>query len=157
MAALCLIFVLRPSKHPHPPATIWEQIRRLDPLGTFFFVPSIVTLLIALQWGGSTYAWNDWRIILLFVLFGILFIAFAAVQVYMPNTATVPVRIIRRRSILAATIFMFALAGSFLMAIYYLPLWCKYLCHAIEAILPLPSLAPTVILSTFKLRNRLTF
>ncbi|KAI0974607.1 MFS general substrate transporter [Xylaria arbuscula] len=123
VAALCLIFILRPSKPQHPPATIWEQIRRLDPLGTFFFVPSIVTLLIALQWGGSTYAWSNWRIILLFILFGLLLFAFGAVQVYMPKTATVPVRIIRRRSILAATIFMFALAGSFLMAIYYLPLW----------------------------------
>ncbi|KAI0425181.1 MFS general substrate transporter [Xylaria sp. FL1042] len=123
VAAVCLIFILRPSKPQHPPATIWEQIVRLDPLGTFLFIPSIVTLLIALQWGGSTYAWSDWRIIVLFVFFGVLLVAFCAVQVYMPNTATVPVRIIRRRSILAATIFMFALAGSFLMAIYYLPLW----------------------------------
>ncbi|RYP27927.1 hypothetical protein DL767_007454 [Monosporascus sp. MG133] len=31
------------------PATIWQQITRLDPLGTFFFVPSIVCLLLALQ------------------------------------------------------------------------------------------------------------
>ncbi|KAJ3563338.1 hypothetical protein NPX13_g8236 [Xylaria arbuscula] len=123
VAALCLIFILKPSKHPHPPATIWQQIIRLDPLGTFFFIPSIVTLLIALQWGGSTYAWSNWRIILLFVLFGVLLFAFGAVQVYTPNTATVPVRIIRRRSIAAATVFMFALAGSFLMAIYYLPIW----------------------------------
>ncbi|KAI1420699.1 MFS general substrate transporter [Xylaria sp. FL1777] len=123
VAALCLIFILRPSKYPIPPATVWEHIRRLDPLGTFFFIPSIVTLLIALQWGGSTYAWSNWRIIVLFVLFGVLLIAFAAVQVYMPKTATVPIRIIGRRSIFAATLFMFALAGSFLMAIYYLPLW----------------------------------
>ncbi|KAI0193806.1 major facilitator superfamily domain-containing protein [Astrocystis sublimbata] len=123
VAAASIIFVLKPSRHPHPPASAWEQIRRLDPLGTFFFVPSIVSLLIALQWGGSTYAWGNWRIIVLFVLFGVLLFAFIAVQVFMPKTATVPVRIIRKRSILAATIFMFALAGSFLMAIYYLPLW----------------------------------
>ncbi|GAP87395.1 putative major facilitator superfamily transporter [Rosellinia necatrix] len=123
VAVIFIIFILRPSKYPHPPATLWQQVKRLDPLGTFFFIPSIVTLLIALQWGGSTYAWSNWRIIVLFGLFGILFIAFAAVQVFLPNTATVPVRVIRRRSILAATIFMFALAGSFLMAIYYLPLW----------------------------------
>ncbi|KAI0460276.1 MFS general substrate transporter [Xylaria acuta] len=123
VAIVCIVFILKPSRYPHPPATIWQQIRRLDPLGTFFFVPSIVSLLIALQWGGSTYPWSNWRIIVLFGLFGILLIAFAAVQVFMPKTATVPVRIIRRRSILAATIFMFALAGSFLMVIYYLPLW----------------------------------
>ncbi|KAI1169573.1 MFS general substrate transporter [Nemania sp. FL0916] len=123
VAGLCLIFILHTSEFPHPPATIWEQIQRLDPLGTFLFVPSIVSLLLALQWGGSTYAWSDWRIIVLLILFGILFIAFGAVQVTMPKTATVPVRIIRKRSILAAAIFMFALAGSFLMVIFYLPVW----------------------------------
>ncbi|KAJ2972132.1 hypothetical protein NUW58_g9247 [Xylaria curta] len=123
VAILCLIFILKPSKYPSPPATIWEQIRRLDPLGTFLFIPSIVSLLIALQWGGSTYAWSNWRIIVLFGFFGILLIGFVAVQIFLPNTATVPVRIIRRRSIWAATVFMFALAGSFLMAIYYLPIW----------------------------------
>jgi hypothetical protein len=134
--AVCLVFILDPSKFPHPPATIWEQIQRLDPLGTFFFVPSVVCLLIALQWGGSTYPWSNWRIIVLLGLFGVLFIAFGAVQVFMPKTATVPVRVIKRRSILAATVFMFAIAGSFLMVIYYLPVWCRcYRSHKIYALL----------------------
>ncbi|KAI0600000.1 major facilitator superfamily domain-containing protein [Biscogniauxia sp. FL1348] len=123
VAAACLIIILRTPEWEKPPATIWQQIMRLDPLGTFFFVPSIVCLLIALQWGGSTYSWDSWRILLLLVLFGVLFLAFAAVQVFLPTNATVPVRVIGHRSILAGAIFMFALSGSFLMAIYFLPLW----------------------------------
>ncbi|KAI1634975.1 major facilitator superfamily domain-containing protein [Biscogniauxia mediterranea] len=123
VAAACLILILRTPKREKVPATIWQQIIRLDPLGTLFFVPSIVCLLIALQWGGSTYSWDSWRILLLLVLFGVLFLAFAAVQVFLPTNATVPVRVIGHRSILAGAIFMFALAGSFLMAIYFLPLW----------------------------------
>lgn len=90
-------------------------------------MPSIVCLLLALQWGGSTYAWGNWRIILLFVLFAVLFIVFACIQVFMPNTATVPVRIISQRSIAAATVFMLAVTGAMLMTVYYLPLWCKYI------------------------------
>ncbi|KAI0144319.1 MFS general substrate transporter [Xylariaceae sp. FL1272] len=123
VAAVCLILILKPSRAPSEPATIWQQCLRLDPLGTFFLVPSVVSLLLALQWGGSTYTWDSWRIILLLVLFGVLFIAFGIVQVKTPNRATVPVRVITRRSIFAAAIFMFALAGSFLMGLYYLPLW----------------------------------
>ncbi|KAI3328968.1 MFS general substrate transporter [Xylariaceae sp. AK1471] len=151
VAVVCLIFFLDPSKYPHPPATIWQQIRRLDPLGTFFFVPSIVSLLLALQWGGSTYTWSNWRIIVLFGLSGILLIAFAAVQVLMPKTATVPVRVIRKRNILAATIFMFALAGSFLMAIYYLPLWFQVVKGATatqSGIYTLPFVLSLVVAST---------
>ncbi|KAI0019540.1 major facilitator superfamily domain-containing protein [Xylariomycetidae sp. FL0641] len=123
VAAVCLIFMLHPPKRPTVKATIWEQVVRLDPLGTLCFVPSVVSLLIALQWGGSTYSWGSWRIILLLTVFAVLFVAFGAVQYFLPNSATVPLRVIRRRSILAGAIFMFALAGSMLMCIYYLPIW----------------------------------
>ncbi|KAI1090649.1 MFS general substrate transporter [Rostrohypoxylon terebratum] len=122
VAFLCLSIVNLPNKPPVP-APFWEHFTRLDPLGTFFFVPSIVCLLLALQWGGSTYAWGSWRIILLLVLFAVLFIVFACVQVFMPDTATVPVRIISQRSIAAATVFMLAVAGAMLMTVYYIPLW----------------------------------
>ncbi|OTA93900.1 hypothetical protein M434DRAFT_21233 [Hypoxylon sp. CO27-5] len=121
-AVLCLLIVKLPSRPPQP-AKFWEHFTRLDPLGTFFFMPSIICLLLALQWGGSTYSWGSWRIILLLVLFAVLFLAFAAVQVLMPNTATVPVRVITQRSIAAAALFMLAVAGAMLMTIYYLPLW----------------------------------
>jgi hypothetical protein len=119
------MFVLKLPPTKKQPATIWQQFVRLDPLGTLFFVPSIVSLLLALQWGGSTYEWGNPRIIALLVVFGVLWFAFAAVQILSPNTATVPPRVITQRSILAGTFFMFAIAGSMLMTIYYLPLWCK--------------------------------
>ncbi|KAI1415808.1 MFS general substrate transporter [Hypoxylon sp. FL1857] len=122
VAVLCLLIVKLPSRPPEP-AKFWQHFIRLDPLGTFFFMPSIICLLLALQWGGSTYSWGSWRIILLLVLFAVLFLAFAAVQVLMPNTATVPVRVITQRSIAAAALFMLAVAGAMLMTIYYLPLW----------------------------------
>lgn len=114
-----------PKRQPQEPVTFFQHIKRLDPLGTLFFLPSVVSLLLALEWGGSEYAWSDGRIIALFVIFGFAFIAFAAVQVLMPKTATVPVRIITQRTMLAGAFFMLFLAGSMMLAIYYLPLWCK--------------------------------
>ncbi|OLN97295.1 putative HC-toxin efflux carrier TOXA 6 [Colletotrichum chlorophyti] len=124
VAFIFLFFMLKaPKRQPQEPATFFQHVKRLDPLGTFFFLPSIVSLLLALEWGGSEYAWNDGRIIALFVVFGVAFIAFAVVQVFMPKTATVPVRIITQRTMLAGAFFMLFLAGSMMMAVYYLPLW----------------------------------
>lgn len=40
----------------------------LDPIGTVIFVPVIVCLLLALQWGGVTYDWSNGCIIALFVI-----------------------------------------------------------------------------------------
>lgn len=105
---------------------ITTHIKRLDPLGTFFLVPGLASLLLAFQWGGSAYAWNNGRIIALFILFGVLMMAFVAVQILMPETATIPVRIITQRSILAASIFTFCGSGAMMMLIYYMPIWCKY-------------------------------
>lgn len=122
-----MALVWHPEKVHREPAPITTHIKRLDPLGTFFLVPAIVCLLLAFQWGGSTYAWSSGRIIALFVLFGALIMAFAAVQILMPETATIPARIITRRSILAAALFTFCAAGSMMMMIYYIPIWCKCL------------------------------
>ena len=127
-AVFCLAFFLHlPKRQYESSPTIWHHLIRLDPLGTLFFLPGIVCLILALEWGGSTYPWNSWRMILLLVLFGVLFLAFAAVQVLMPNTATVPVRIITQRSILASAIFMFCVAGAMMMVVFFTPLWCKCL------------------------------
>lgn len=126
VALVLLFFLLKLPEKPSPPAPWAEHITRLDPLGTFFFVPSVVSLLLALQWGGAKFSWSDGRIIALFVVSGVTFAAFAAVQVLMPRTAQVPVRIISQRSMLAGFFFMFFLAASMMLALFWVPLWCKF-------------------------------
>jgi hypothetical protein len=90
-----------------------------------FFIPSMVCLLLAFQWGGSTYAWNSGRIIALFVVFGVLILIYAAIQIWMPETATIPARVITRRSILSAAVFIFFTSSAMMMMIYYVPIWCE--------------------------------
>lgn len=106
-------------------AHVGVHIKHLDPLGMFFFASSIVCLLLAFRWGGSTYAWDSNRIIALFVLFGVLMLAFAAVQILMPDTAKIPARVVSRRSILCTALFTFFAASAMTMIIYYVPIWCK--------------------------------
>nr|GAT55039.1 major facilitator superfamily transporter [Mycena chlorophos] len=102
---------------------LWSRISRFDPIGTLVFVPSIVTLLLALQWGGSKYAWNDGRVIALFVVFGLLILCFIAVQFWRQEDATVPPRILMQRSILCGCFSSMCLGASFFSMIYYIPLW----------------------------------
>jgi hypothetical protein len=122
-----MALVWHPVKVHRESAPITTHIKRLDPLGAFFLVPGIVCLLLAFQWGGSTYSWNNGRIIALFILFGVLILAFATIQTIMPETATIPARIVTQRSILATAIYTFCCAGSMMTMIYYLPIWCKCL------------------------------
>lgn len=123
--SIFMLLFWNPPARKSVPAPLLTHIKRLDPLGTFFFIPCVVCLLLALQWGGTTYAWNSWRIIVLFSTSGALLIAFAIVQIMTPEFAAVPVRLITQRTVFFATCFTFFIAGSMLMLVYYLPIWCK--------------------------------
>ncbi|KAM3080707.1 hypothetical protein ACMFMG_005641 [Clarireedia jacksonii] len=100
-----------------------QQLKKFDRLGTIVFIPGIVCLLLALQWGGSTYSWASARIITLFTLGGLLLILFIIIQFQSGENATVPIRIIKQRSIAAGVWFSFFNPGAMFILIYYLPIW----------------------------------
>lgn len=102
----------------------WKaRIKEFDLYGTAFFIPAIISLLLALQWGGTKYAWNSWRIILLFVFFGVLVSCFAVIQFLRQETATIPPKVMKMRSMWSAAYFSFALGSFFLLLVYFLPIW----------------------------------
>lgn len=83
----------------------------------------MICLLLALQWGGSQYPWNSWRIILLLVLFATLFLIWLFVQYKEDKKATLPPYILKQRSMMAGMIFMFCLFTAFFVINYYVPIW----------------------------------
>ena len=103
--------------------TIVAQLGRIDPLGILFFIPSMVCLILALQWGGSTYSWSAPKIIGLLVTFSVLFIAFVIVEIMTPETAMAPTRVVLNRSIAGSMMFVFLLSGGLMSVIYYLTVW----------------------------------
>lgn len=96
-----------------------EQLQSFDLLGTFLFIPGVVCLLLALQWGGTKYAWNDGRIIALFVLFAMLIAGFVAVQVWLQEKATVPPRVFLNRTVWTCAAFAACLGAAFFVMVYY--------------------------------------
>lgn len=122
---LMLIFFLNlPSPTTSDgPMTIKQQLLKLDPLGFITFVPSITSLLLALEWGGTEYAWSDPIMIALLTIFAFLFVCFLAAQLWLQENGTVPPRIARQRSIACALWFSFATGGAVTTVAYYLPLW----------------------------------
>lgn len=100
-----------------------DKLIQLDLLSLIILIPTVVCLVLGLQWGGITYSWNDWRIILLFVLFGCLAITFGIVQWWQGDRATVPPRILLTRHILFGAWYSFNTSGALYVAAYYLPIW----------------------------------
>lgn len=127
LTVLILIFILR-----FPPVAavpFKKQIEQLDPLGTLCFLPSIICLLLALQWGGSTYAWSNARIIVLFVLSAVLIASFIGIQFWKKENATVRLDIAKNRTVSLGTLYSFCVGGSMFIVVYFLPLWFQAVQH----------------------------
>lgn len=121
VAAVCFLLHLPPKENR---MTWKETIRNLDPLGFLLFMPSIVCLLLALEWGSTRQRWNDPDIIALLVIFGVLFLGFVGWQYATRHTtATVPTRIATQRSVACGCISQFGVGGTMLTCALYIPLW----------------------------------
>ena len=146
------IFFKSPERKSENSIGFSERAKQFDPFGTVFFIPCIICLLLALQWGGTKYPWGNGRIIALFVIFGLLAIGFVAVQLWKQDNATVPPRILKKRSIACGCWYVFCLGGSFFIFIYYLPIWFQAIkgTSAVESgIRNLPMILSLVLISIF--------
>ncbi|MCJ1261325.1 hypothetical protein MMC22_001189 [Lobaria immixta] len=122
-AAVVGIFLKPPRLQTGPKRSLQQKMRQFDWFGTLAFVPSILCLLLALQWGGSKFAWGNARIIVLFILFGALLVGFALIQRYSQKTATIPRRVAKSRSMVFGALFAFSLSAALSILSYFLPLW----------------------------------
>ncbi|EXL66565.1 hypothetical protein FOPG_17267 [Fusarium oxysporum f. sp. conglutinans race 2 54008] len=122
-AVVILLILKLPPKPASKRGSFLQVLKRLDPIGTAVFIPSIICLLLALQWGGVKYQWLNARIIVLFAIFGVLLIGFVTIQLIMKDDATVPPRIAGNRTITSAALFGFCIGGSFFILTYYIPIW----------------------------------
>ncbi|EXJ82700.1 hypothetical protein A1O3_06514 [Capronia epimyces CBS 606.96] len=118
-----LAFVLRLPHIKREKVPLRQQINQLDPLGTAVFIPAIVCLLLALEWGGTEYGWSSVRIIVLLVLAVVLFVGFVAIQIWRQEMATIPPRIIMNRSVAAGVTYAFLSGAGMVTMVYFLPIW----------------------------------
>ncbi|KAH7355408.1 major facilitator superfamily domain-containing protein [Rhexocercosporidium sp. MPI-PUGE-AT-0058] len=124
ITVIAIIFLYKELQRPAVDSIGWvARLKTFDPTGNLFLMPAIISLFLALQWGGTKYAWGNARIIALMVVFGVLIVGFIAIQFINPENAMVPPLLIRQRSIWAACAFNFCMAGTFFILSYYLPIW----------------------------------
>ena len=151
MVVILLVFH-DPKQNTPNSGTLLERVKHFDPIGTGFFLPAIISLLLALQWGGNKYSWNDARIVALFVVFGVLILGFLYVQYRQQENATVPPRIIANRSVWAGCLYGFCSSATFFLIVYYVPIWFQAVqgTSAVESgIRNLPLLISTILFSIF--------
>lgn len=91
--------------------------------------------ILALQWGRLTRVWDSSTIIGLWVGFGPALIAFSFAQWWLDDRAMVPPRILRSRYVHQGMLYAAAIAGSYFLTLYFLPIYFQ----VIDDVSPLES------------------
>ena len=122
-AAAVVLFFCKIKQAPPENVSLIRKLKSLDGIGFFLFAGSVAMLLLALQWGGTTYAWNSSVIIGLFAGSGVVMPIFVGWQLFTLETALIPPRLFANRNIVL--IFASALFsnGPFQTIVYWLPIW----------------------------------
>lgn len=101
--------------------TFTQKIRELDLVSNCLFIPSLAALFLALSWAGTKYPWSDGKVIGLFVVFAVLLAAFLYNQRRRGDSAVLPLRILKSRSVIAAFIFTMCTNSMTNVLEWYLP------------------------------------
>jgi hypothetical protein len=79
--------------------------------------------LLAIQWGGTAYAWSSATIIgLLIGSFGLL-VVFLLWEKRVGDKAMIPLAMVAKTRVWASCLSQFFLMGNYFVVTYYLPLW----------------------------------
>jgi len=81
IAAIIIIFTFHPKRPIYAGLSLREKIGRLDLLGGFCLVCGVVSLQLALQWGGFQYAWSNSKVWGCLLNFGLMMIIFIVLQI----------------------------------------------------------------------------
>lgn len=121
---------LLPSKDPRPGVPFKKRVRELDYAGIILLVGCLVSLIMAINFGGVTYAWNSGQIIGLFVCAGVLFTLLAIQQsrtlfVALPRRL-IPVQFFRKYTVIILFVCTSASAAGVFVPIFFVPLFFQF-------------------------------
>uniref|UniRef100_A0A093V9J0 Putative HC-toxin efflux carrier TOXA n=1 Tax=Talaromyces marneffei PM1 TaxID=1077442 RepID=A0A093V9J0_TALMA len=122
----CILLLI--SRWETPPniktqSTFKQRLPFLDLEGTLLFLPSILCLLLAVQWGGVKFPWSSATVIVLLAVFVVTITGFILIQKYKSESASIQPQMFLNRNVYGGMMASFCLGGSISVVVYYLPLW----------------------------------
>ncbi|KAK4116095.1 MFS general substrate transporter [Canariomyces notabilis] len=119
-----------PSTAAMPGSTQWQKIVMLDWAGIVLSVGAMVTLVIAINFGGVDWAWNSGASIALFVVSGVLWVVFGLQQSLSLLTTKeqrlCPVHLLRQRMPVLLFVACASVACVAYTSVYYIPLYFQF-------------------------------
>ncbi|KAH8820693.1 major facilitator superfamily domain-containing protein [Xylogone sp. PMI_703] len=121
-------FFVFPSHNPNPSKTIFQRLAILDWVGGILNVGTWVIFMVILVMSGSRYAWDSAFSIALWIIWGVILIAFIVQQKYSLFTRhqIFPTHFLRSRTLILLYITTGCGAASMAVTLYYIPLFFQF-------------------------------
>ncbi|CZT04915.1 related to aflatoxin efflux pump AFLT [Rhynchosporium agropyri] len=116
-------FFFKPPVWKDSGMTTKQKILEIDLLGALFLICAIVCLLLALQWGGTQYAWSNSKVWGCILGFGLLLTVFIALQFRRGDRATIPPRIFLQKTVFFSSMYSCFLSMGLYTHIFYVPFY----------------------------------
>jgi hypothetical protein len=120
---IILALFFHPKTNSLSTLPVAQKIKHLDLPGLGLFIPAVVMLLLAVQWGGNKHAWKSATIIGLIVGSFLILCVFAAWEWHQGDEASIPSRIMSQRNVYSASAMGFLAMGAVQLIAYYIPIW----------------------------------
>jgi MFS family permease len=120
-----LLCATLPPRDKAGKTSFMDQLKQMDIPGTVVLLCGVISLILALQWGGTKYEWNSGRIIALLVIAGILLVGFVLIQILSGEKATVRPRVIKNSNVWGTVIFGACGVGAFFIFLFYVCFCCN--------------------------------
>ncbi|CAG8975255.1 hypothetical protein HYALB_00007955 [Hymenoscyphus albidus] len=134
-AATLLLAIRIPDAKAKKPMSVISALSTLDLVGFFLFAPCAIMFLMALECGGSKYAWSSGTIIGLFCGVGSIFLVFLGWEHRLGDEAMIPFSMVRRRAVWSSCLVIWFFFGGMMVYSYYLPIYFQ----AVKGTSPLAS------------------
>ncbi|KAF2691971.1 efflux pump antibiotic resistance protein [Lentithecium fluviatile CBS 122367] len=123
-STILIIVFLRIGRQQEAEALSWRaKVRKLDLLGIATIISAVCCLILALQWGQSSRRWGQSKVIGTFVGAFVLTSAFGLIQWRKGHAATIPLSVLRQRSIFMGAWYLFFLEMAIYVDLFYIPFY----------------------------------
>jgi len=123
LAVVAFIIIILYVNIPTPSDNLKKKLLRIDYAGTLVLILCVVSLLLALEWGGVDYPWSSWKIILLFCLFAVFLVIFIIIEVKFAKEPIIPPEVFKVRNINCMIVACTLIGFAFMGACTYIPLY----------------------------------
>jgi hypothetical protein len=123
------------KNNPDRNASTKESFLQMDFPGLVLVIGATQCLLLALYWGGVSKTWDDNDVIGTLIGFGILLVAFIAVEFQQGEYAMLVHKLLKKREVWVGAMFCFFLSGALFVLVYFLPIYFQAIrgCSAVES------------------------